>query len=128
MNNVPFSLGTLIAQAAAPAATTAADPAAAAPAGQSFMGMGGVYLLLMVGFYFLFIRPQSKARKEQQKLVDNLKSGDEVVTSSGILGTVTNVKDRTVLVRIAEGVKIEILKSAVTTVVKADGVVSTTPA
>jgi len=126
MNNVPFSLGTVIAQAAA---TPAADPAATAPAGgQSFLTMGGFYVLVLAAFYFLFIRPQAKARKEQQKLVDNLKSGDEVVTSSGILGTVTNVKDRTVLIRIAEGVKIEILKSAVTTVVKADGVVSTTPA
>ncbi len=79
------------------------------------------FVLAIVLFYFLLIRPQVKARKEQDALVNSLKTGDDVVTSAGILGTVTNVKDKTVIVKIADNVKIEILKSAVTTVVKPTG-------
>jgi preprotein translocase subunit YajC len=78
-------------------------------------------LLAVVLFYFLLIRPQMKARKEQDNLVNSIKSGDDVVTSSGILGTVTNVKDKTVIVKIADNVKIEILKSAISSVNKPTG-------
>jgi len=111
-----FSPALLLAQAATAAAPAAADPAAAqqAPGWASFVPL----VAIMAAFYFLLIRPQMKARKEQDKLVNALKSGDDIVTTSGILGTVTNVKDKTVTVRIAEGVKIEILKSAVTSVAK----------
>ena len=111
-----FSPALLLAQAATAAAPAAADPAAAqqAPGWASFVPLVAIF----AAFYFLLIRPQMKARKEQDKLVNALKSGDDIVTTSGIFGTVTNVKDKTVIVRIAEGVKIEILKSAVTSVVK----------
>jgi preprotein translocase subunit YajC len=73
-------------------------------------------LLLLVVFYFLLIRPQQKQRKEQQKLIEALKTGDKVVTSSGIHGMISNVKDRTVLLKVADNVKIEIDKAAVATV------------
>ena len=106
-----FSPVLLLAQAAA-AAPTAADPSAQSPGYQMPMLM----VLMAVAFYFLVFRPQSRARKEHDKLINALKSGDEVITSSGILGTVTNVKDKTVIVRIADSVKIEVLKSAITTV------------
>ena len=72
--------------------------------------------LIFVVFYFMLIRPEQKRRKETQKLIESLKSGDKIVTSSGILGTVTNVKEKTVIVRIADNVKVEILRSAVQTV------------
>ena len=74
-------------------------------------------LLLLVGFYFILLRPQQKQRKEQQKLVEALKTGDKVITSSGIHGMISNVKERTVLLKVADNVKIEIDKAAVVTVV-----------
>ena len=75
--------------------------------------------LIFIGviFYFLLIRPQQKQRKEQQKLVEALKTGDKVITSSGIHGMISNVKERTVLLKVADNVKIEIDKAAVATVV-----------
>ena len=74
--------------------------------------------LIFIGviFYFLLIRPQQKQRKEQQKLIEALKTGDKVVTSSGIHGMISNVKERTVLLKVADNVKIEIDKAAVATV------------
>jgi len=73
-------------------------------------------IFIFVIFYFLLIRPQQKRQKEHQKLVAGLQSGDEVVMNSGIHGTITNVKDKTVLVRVADNVKIEFDRSAVVSV------------
>ncbi len=95
----------------------APPPAPGAPPRPAWVEMMP-FVLAIALFYFLLIRPQMKARKEQDRLIGALKSGDDVVTSSGILGTVTNVKDKTVTVKIADGVKIEILKSAIATVSK----------
>lgn len=74
--------------------------------------------LIFIGviFYFLLIRPQQKQRKEAQKLTSSLKSGDKVVTGSGIHGLITNVKESTVILKIAENVKIEIDRAAIVTV------------
>ena len=76
--------------------------------------------LIFIGviFYFLLIRPQQKQRKEQQKLVSALKTGDKVVTSSGIYGLISNVKETTVLLKVADNVKIEIDKASVATVLQ----------
>ncbi|MGI8437703.1 MAG: preprotein translocase subunit YajC [Chthoniobacterales bacterium] len=77
-------------------------------------------ILIFVVMYYVVIRPQMKRQKEQTKLVSSLKTGDRVVTASGIHGLISNVKDRTVIVKVADNVKIEMEKSAVTTVVNAD--------
>jgi preprotein translocase subunit YajC len=76
--------------------------------------------LIFIGviFYFLLIRPQQKQRKEQKKLVEALKTGDKVVTSSGIYGLISNVKETTVLLKVADNVKIEIDKASVATVLQ----------
>jgi preprotein translocase subunit YajC len=76
--------------------------------------------LIFIGviFYFLLIRPQQKQRKEQQKLIAALKTGDKVVTSSGIYGLISNVKETTVQLKIAENVKIDIDKAAIASVIK----------
>lgn len=75
-------------------------------------------VFIFVIFYFILIRPQQKRQKEHEKLVAALKSGDEVVTSAGIHGTVTNVKEKTVIIRIADNVKVEFDRAAVVTVTK----------
>jgi len=76
------------------------------------------FLFIFVAMYYIMIRPQMRRQKEQQKLVAALKTGDRVVTSSGIHGLISNVKDTTVILKVADNVKIEIEKSAVTNVVK----------
>ena len=70
--------------------------------------------------YLLLIRPQQKQKKEQENLMKNIKSGDRVLMSSGIYGIIANVKEKTFVVKIAENVKIEALKSAVSSVVQKD--------
>jgi preprotein translocase subunit YajC len=76
--------------------------------------------VLGVMFYFLLIRPQQKQKKDQEALMKNIKSGDRVLMSSGIYGIIANVKEKSYVVKIADNVKIEVLKSAVTTVVQKD--------
>lgn len=71
---------------------------------------------MIVIMYYVMIRPQSKRQKEHQRLISALKTGDRVVTSSGIHGMITNVKDTTVTVKVADNVKIEMEKSAVANV------------
>jgi preprotein translocase subunit YajC len=95
-----------------------AQPAAPGGAGG---GLGGFIIpmtLIFVMMYFVMIRPQKKRQAEQQRLVNALKTGDRVVTNAGIHGLISNVKDSTVLVKVADNVKIEMEKSAITTVLK----------
>lgn len=68
-------------------------------------------VLIFVVFYFLLILPQQRRQKKHQKILEALDKGDRVITSSGIHGTIANVKERTVIVVIADGVKVEIEKS-----------------
>jgi preprotein translocase subunit YajC len=91
----------------------------AAPAASGFPpSMIIVWVLFIGGFYFLFIAPQRKKQKEQEKMLTALQSGDEVVTSGGIYGVITNVKDDRFVLRIAENTKIEIGKAFITAVSK----------
>lgn len=72
----------------------------------------GTLLLMGVMFYFLLIRPQRVRAKQQEQMLKTLKPGDKVVTTSGLLGVVVSVKERTVFIRSADA-KLEVLKSAV---------------
>ena len=96
------------------AQTPAGSPAAAANPLASFIPI----ILIFIIMYFLLFRPQMRRQKEQQRVVASLKTGDRVVTASGIHGMITNVKDTTVTVKVADNVKIEMEKSAITNVVK----------
>ena len=89
------------------------------PQGQMIQ-MIGMFAILGVMFYFLLIRPQQKQKKEQENLMKNIKSGDKVLMTSGIFGIIANVKEKTFVIKIADNVKIEVLKSAVTSVVQKD--------
>ena len=95
-----------------------AAPAPAAP----FTSMLPTLFFMMVIFYFLLIRPQQKKAKEQAALLSSVRSGDEIVTSGGLHGIVSNAREpesKTVLVKFAENVKIEVDKAAITSVTKA---------
>jgi preprotein translocase subunit YajC len=102
--------GMLILLAQAPAAPTAPGP-----------GIGSFvpFIFIIVIMYFVMLRPQMRRQKEQQRLVSALKTGDRVVTNAGIHGLISNVKDTTVIVKVADNVKIEMEKSAIANVVKA---------
>ena len=69
-------------------------------------------------FYFMILRPQQQRAKAQQKLLSALKAGDRVVTASGIIGTVTSVKDKQVSLRSADA-KFEVTKASVTEILPA---------
>ena len=93
----------------------AAGGAAPAPA-VDFMSFLPLILIFVV-FYFLLIRPQQKKLKEHKSMIDGLRRGDRVVTAGGIIGTVTRVGDNDeAIVEIAEGVRVRVLRSTVTTV------------
>ena len=77
-------------------------------------------ILLVVVFYFILIRPQQKRARQQSELLKQLKSGDKVVTSSGIVGVVITVKDKTVSLRSADA-KLEVTKSSVTEILECSG-------
>lgn len=66
------------------------------------------FILIFVLFYFLLILPQQKRQKQQKRMLEALKKGDKVITSSGIWGTVTNVGKETVTLQIADNTRIKI--------------------
>ena len=74
-------------------------------------------ILLIVGliviFYFMLIRPQQKRMRQQVELMNNLREGDDVMTSSGIYGTITEIEEETVLLEISEDVEVRVAKSAI---------------
>jgi preprotein translocase subunit YajC len=96
----------------------------AAPDAQSAAGAAGgnplisfLPFILIIGiFYFLIIRPQNKKQKDTQKMLDSLKKGDRVVSIGGIHGTIQSVKDKSVIVKIDDNVKIEFSRSAISSV------------
>ncbi len=100
--------------------TLAAATAPAKPQGIEAIFANGLMLpiLMVVMFYFLLIRPQQRQRKEQAARVAALKSGDKVITTAGLHGIVHNVKDTTVMVKVAEGTILEFDKPAIATVAK----------
>src|SRR6201993_1850502 len=84
-------------------------------------GIGSFFVPLIFIFiimYFVMIRPQKKRQEQQQKLISSLKTGDRGVTNAGIHGLISNVKNNTLLVKVADNVKIEMEKSAITNVLK----------
>ena len=103
-----------------------AQAQSAAPGAPGAGGAGGFFNLLPIWFfiivimYFVLIRPQKKRQQEQQRLVSSLKTGDKVVTNAGIHGLIANVKETTVMLKVADNVKIEVEKSAINSVVKTE--------
>src|SRR6202034_827011 len=90
---------------------------ATGPAPGGFNPTPIVYMVCIFAiFYFLAIRPQSQRQKQQDAMVKAVKTGDKVITSSGIHGMVSNVKETTLIVKIADNVKIELEKSSISSV------------
>jgi preprotein translocase subunit YajC len=80
------------------------------------------YLLIGVVFYFLLFMPMQRQKKRQAQMLKNLKSGDSVVTSGGIVGTITSVDTDTIVLRVKpDNLKLQFARSAVSTVVPTEG-------
>lgn len=91
--------------------------AQAASSGQTEAGWANLLLLIgiFVIFWLLLIRPQTKRAKEQKQMTENLQRGDEVITNGGILGLILNVSESYVVVEVAPGAEVIVLKSSVQT-------------
>jgi preprotein translocase subunit YajC len=100
-----YSLITVLAQATAQAEA------------QPQQGGGSQMLLFVVlmfaAMYFLMIAPQRKRQKQHQKMLSELKTGDKVLTIGGMIGTISNVKEKTFIVKLGDNNKVEFIKSAI---------------
>jgi preprotein translocase subunit YajC len=108
---------------ALPASSGNAGAQEAAPPAPQQPGFGSMLPLMLAMFaimYFVSIRPKQKEMQQQQQMLSALKDGDEIITTSGILGKVTGMAEKVVTVEIAPSVRVKMLKSQVTQVVKGD--------
>ena len=113
-----FFVSNAYAQGAAGAA-----PAAGGPLAQFFGGPGSslVMILLMFAiFYFLLIRPQSQEKKKLESAIEKLQKGDKVLTTSGIVATVVTIDKTRAVLQIADGCKVEFVRSAIAQVIPND--------
>ena len=99
--------------------TSAGGPAPVNPTGEGIK-MLGMFLIMGVVFYVLILGPQRKQTKQLNELLKTLKKGDKVVTSSGIVGTVVGVNEKTVSLRSSD-TKLEILKSTISQITERSG-------
>jgi preprotein translocase subunit YajC len=90
-----------------------------APQGDAF-GFLLPMIIIFAAFYFLLIRPQQKKQKAHAELVNNLKSGDEILTAGGILGVITGISEHYAIVKISDNTEVKIQKSSVSQVVPKD--------
>jgi preprotein translocase subunit YajC len=93
--------------------TTNADGTAATP---SWFDQYGIFIFIVVIFglmYLLMIRPQRKKQKEAQKLMEDLKRGDQVITTSGIYGTIESVEETNFVIKLEYGATMRVVKGAI---------------
>lgn len=83
----------------------------------SIMSFAPIILIFIV-FYFLLIRPQQKRAKDHRNLLSNLKEGDKVLTSGGIIGRITGIRDDEITVEISDKVRVKFARGAITQVLK----------
>ncbi len=95
-----------------------AAPAAPAPGGAAALMQMAPLVLMFAAMYFLLIAPQRKKQKAHEKMLTELKAGDEVVTAGGLYGTITSVKEDRFVIRVGENIKVEVGKGFISTVVK----------
>jgi preprotein translocase subunit YajC len=100
------------------AQTTTASAAPAASSPLAMVTSFAPFIIIMGLFYFLMIAPQNKERKKKEEALNAIQRGDRIRTTGGIYGTVADIKENILIVKIAENVKIEIEKSFVESVIK----------
>lgn len=85
----------------------------AAPGSENPLGILLPFAVLILIFYFLLIRPQSRQRRKTQEMLANLKTGDRVITNGGVLGTIVGFGNNIVQLQISNQVKIEVVRTAI---------------
>ncbi len=100
--------------------TIAEAAPAAAGQQQSPFGMLGMMAIIFAIMYFVMIRPQKRREKERKEMIASVKSGARVLLTSGIIGQITEVKENTLIVRIAENTKIEVVRAAISQILERD--------
>ena len=90
-----------------------APPTEGGQEGGSLLALLPPMIMMFLIFYFILIRPQKKKQKEAKSMLDNLKEGDQVVTLSGIHGSVKKLKDEIVVLQIADNVRIKINRASI---------------
>jgi preprotein translocase subunit YajC len=103
---------------AVPAGSSAPTSAPSAPQQPGGLMAFAPFILMFVVLYFLVLRPQQKKMKDQQNMLSSLKHGDDVITASGLLGKVTGITEKVVTLEVADNVRVKMLKSQVSQVVK----------
>ncbi|MGO4538131.1 preprotein translocase subunit YajC [Paenibacillus sp. YIM B09110] len=93
--------------------------AADAGGGTNILGMIWPFLLMFAVFYFLLIRPQQKKQKQRSSMLNQIKKGDKITTIGGLHGTVVELTDDTVIIRVNDTTKMTFERSAVNTIVSA---------
>jgi preprotein translocase subunit YajC len=96
-------------------------PAGGAGGGGSMVSTLIFFALIFVIFYFMILRPQQKRAKERQSMIDSLKKGDKVITSGGLHGRVAGMDEKTVLVEVADNMKLKFERSAINVILKEGG-------
>src|SRR3989338_807680 len=107
-----MSLLSILGISTAHAATTA-TPATAPTAEGSFLSMLPMLIIFIAVFYFLLVRPQAKRAKEHRRLMEGLSIGDEVVTTGGMIGRLTKLRDNYVVISVAKDVEMTLQKGAI---------------
>lgn len=107
-----LSLGTLGGLLFAAACSTTA-PAGGQPAGGFDWTLIAIMAAMFAAFYFFMIRPQRKRQKEQQRMLEDLKKGDKIITAGGMYGTIESVDEDSMVVRVESGAAIRMLKNSV---------------
>ena len=92
---------------------------------QSGNGGGGgmfstviMFSLIILIFYFMILRPQQKRQKERDKLLNSVKKGDKIITAGGLHGTVIGVEEKSVLIQVADNVKLKFERTAISSVTR----------
>ena len=86
------------------------NPGGGGQGGSEFLVM---MIMIIAVMYFLIFRPQAKKQKQQRMMLEQLKKGDKIITAGGMYGTIAGVKEQTIIVKIADNVKVELNRSSI---------------
>ena len=85
---------------------------------QSMLVSFGPFILIIVVMYFLLFRSQQKKNKERQRMLESMRVGDKILTNGGLIGIISTIKEQKILLKIADNVKVEIMRSSVSGVLE----------
>ena len=93
-------------------------PSQGGQGGGDFMTTILMFAVIIAIFYFMILRPQQKRQKERHKLLESMKKGDKVITAGGLHGSIVGMEDKTLLLQIADNVKVKVERSSISVVNK----------